>query len=306
MGRNVSLGIHRYPAGRSHPATAQALLLQPAAPQSTDTRLEPYPLARAGATTTEKDFTPLISRTTPDAAASANRSWWDQDAADYHARHDAYLEGFHWSPEMLTEEQARLLGDVRHLDVLELGCGSASCSAWLAGDGVGFVTGFDISRQMLAHADGTTPLVQADVQALPYRDGSFDVVFSAFGALPFVPDVTPVLAEIARLLRPGGRLVFSVTHPMRWIFPDDPTAFEAQISYFEREYVETDEDGTVTYAEFHRTIGDWVRALVASGFRLLDIVEPEWPEELTRTWGQWSPERGRIFPGTAIFVAELA
>ena len=45
----------------------------------------------------------MNSPTSPDAAASANRSWWDSDAADYHARHPSYLEGFHWCPEMLAE-----------------------------------------------------------------------------------------------------------------------------------------------------------------------------------------------------------
>lgn len=247
--------------------------------------------------------------TTPETSASqaaaANRFWWDLDAADYHERHPAYLDGFHWCPEMLAEADVRLLGDVSDKNVLELGCGSAPCSSWLAADGVGFVTGFDISAQMLRRADATVPLVQADAQALPYRDASFDVVFSAFGALPFVPDVTSVLIDVARVLRPAGRLVFSVTHPMRWIFPDDPASLTAEISYFEREYVEKDENGTVTYAEFHRTLGDWVRALHAAGFHLRDLLEPEWPEHLTENWGQWSPERGRIFPGSAIFVAQL-
>ncbi|MDO5668956.1 MAG: class I SAM-dependent methyltransferase [Corynebacterium sp.] len=247
----------------------------------------------------------ITPETSASQAARANRSWWDLDAADYHDRHASYLDGFHWCPEMLAESEARLLGDVSGLTVLEIGCGSAPCASWLARHSSAFVTGFDLSPAMLAHADGRVPLTQADAQALPYRDDSFDVAFSVFGALPFVPDITAVLIDVARVLRPGGRLVFSVNHPMRWIFPDDPQAFEAQISYFEREYVEHDANGTVTYAEFHRTLGDWVRALDTAGFHLVDLIEPEWPEHLKQNWGQWSPERGRIFPGTAIFVAQL-
>lgn len=245
--------------------------------------------------------------TTSDTSATANRAWWDGDADRYHADHPSYLDGFHWSPEMLAESSARLIGDVRALKVLEIGCGSAPCSTWLAEDGVGFVTGFDLSREMLRHAQPGVPLVQADAQALPYRGASFDVAFSAFGAFPFVADIDQVLIDVARVLRPGGRLVFSVNHPMRWIFPDDPgpDGLVASISYFEREYLETDDNGTVTYAEYHRTMGDWVRALNAAGFHLDDIVEPEWPDNLEQTWGQWSPLRGRIFPGTAIFVAHL-
>jgi hypothetical protein len=48
-----------------------------------------------------------------------------------------------------------------------------------------------------------------------------------------------------------------------------------------------------------------VREISAAGLRLVDLVEPEWPEQLTRTWGAWSPLRGRVLPGTAIFVCEL-
>lgn len=99
--------------------------------------------------------------------------------------------------------------------------------------------------------------------------------------------------------------MFSVTHPVRWVFPDDPgpTGLVARDSYFDRTpYVEQDETGTATYAEHHRTLGDRVREIAAAGLRLVDLVEPEWPVESTRTWGAWSPLRGRVLPGTAIFV----
>jgi hypothetical protein len=74
-------------------------------------------------------------------------------------------------------------------------------------------------------------------------------------------------------------------------------------SYFDRRpYVEQDERGRATYVEHHRTLGDRVREVTAAGLRLVDVVEPEWPAENTRTWGGWSPLRGRVVPGTAIFV----
>lgn len=161
---------------------------------------------------------------------------------------------------------------------------------------------------MLARAPQDLNLVQADATAMPFADGSFDVVFSSFGAIPFVAHPETVVQEAARVLRPGGRFVFSINHPMRWIFPDDPgpAGLVAQISYFDRSpYVETD-NGKVTYVETHRTIGDRVRDLVSAGFRIEDIVEPEWPEDLTENWGQWSPLRGRIFPGSIIYCSTLA
>ncbi|MCX7540958.1 class I SAM-dependent methyltransferase [Corynebacterium antarcticum] len=265
---------------------------------------------------------PLDSALVTDAeSAAANRAWWDSDAAAYHREHAAYLGTdspvgeFHWCPEMLHERDVRLLGGVRSASVLEIGCGSAPCARWLAADGVGFITAFDLSRGMLERADSSgvgrhgVALVQADAMHLPYRDASFNVAFSAFGAIPFVSDSAGLMREVARVLVPGGRFVFAVNHPMRWIFPDDPgeEGLTAYISYFDRSgYVERDPDTReVTYAEQHRTIGDRIRELIGAGFVLDDLIEPEWPDDLTETWGQWSPLRGNLFPGTAIFVAHL-
>jgi SAM-dependent methyltransferase len=197
--------------------------------------------------------------------------------------------------------------------VLELGCGAAACSRWLAAQGADPV-GMDLSagmlRQARAGADRSrvrVPLVQADALALPFRDAAFDIVCTAFGAIPFVADSAAVMREVARVLRPGGTFAFSVTHPMRWIFWDEPgeEGLVARNSYFDRRpYVEQDERGEVTYVEQHRTLGDRIRELVAAGLVLRDLIEPEWPDGHDRIWGQWSPLRGRLFPGTAIFVAD--
>jgi SAM-dependent methyltransferase len=245
----------------------------------------------------------------------ASRLWWDADADAYLATHGDFLRDveFRWCPEGLTEAEAGLLGDVRGRRVLEVGCGSAPCARWLADQGA-TVAAFDLSGGMLAHAVAaaersgvSVPLVQADAEHLPFASGAFDLACSSFGAVPFVADSARLMREVARVLRPGGRWVFSVTHPIRWIFPDDPgpDGLTVHTSYFDRTaYLELDADGRATYVEHHRTLGDRIRELVAAGFTLTDLVEPEWPADHTRIWGQWSPLRGALMPGTAIFVCD--
>lgn len=257
-------------------------------------------------------------RTGATESSDASRDWWDRNADEYQSEHGAFLgdRRFVWGPEGVDEADARLLGPpaaLRGATVLEIGAGAAQCSRWLAEQGARPVA-LDLSHRQLQHAlrigaagGPALPLVEADAEALPFADAVFDLACSAYGALPFVADPERVLREVGRVLRPGGRFVFSVSHPVRWAFPDDPgvEGLTAVASYFDRTpYVEQDDTGRAVYVEHHRTLGDRVRDIAAAGFRLTDLVEPEWPEWNRGEWGGWSPLRGRLLPGTAIFVCE--
>ena len=264
---------------------------------------------------------PVVSaeRRAADEAESrrANSADWDRYADEYQATHGAFLgdTGFVWGPEGVTEESLRILGPLAGRDVLELGSGAGQCSRWVRRQG-GRPIGLDLSHRQLQHSlrlDEATgvavPSVRATATALPFADDSFDVVFCSFGALQFVADIHLAVAEVARVLRAGGRFAFSITHPTRWMFPDDPGSdgLTACQSYWDRTpYVEVDTTtGATSYVEHHRTLGDWVTLLAGAGFVLTDLVEPEWPADHDRVWGGWSRTRGLITPGTAIFGSNL-
>jgi SAM-dependent methyltransferase len=249
----------------------------------------------------------------------ANRADWDAYADEYQSKHGDFLGdiGFVWGPEGHQEAQLQVLGPAATLDgrrVLELGSGAGQCARWLRSVGADSF-GLDLSERQLQHSrrlDEHTgvavPSVCGTATQLPFADDAFDIVFSSFGALQFVADADLMVAEVARVLRQGGTFAFSVTHPLRWSMPDDagPEGLTIVNSYWDRTpYVEEDDGGRPRYVEHHRTIGDWVALLAGAGFCLTALHEPQWPEGLDRIWGGWGPLRGRLVPGTAIFVAVL-
>lgn len=250
-----------------------------------------------------------------DEASKASRHWWDVDADSYLDAHadDLGEADLLWCPEGLREKEAGLLGEASQLigkRILEVGCGSAPASRWLATVGARPVA-FDLSGGMLRHAARANartgidvPLVQADATALPFANESFDLAVSAFGAIAFVAEPELVMRAVYRVLRPGGRFVWSTNHPIRWILPDspDPADLTVRSSYFDpNAYVEIDDSGRAAYVETHRTMSQRVRDIVGAGFVLDDLIEPEWTPGREVVWGQWSPERGALVPGTVIF-----
>lgn len=249
-----------------------------------------------------------------DDAARANAAFWSEYAPEYLAEHGILLgeAKLVWCPEGLTEDDARLLGDVAGARVLEIGAGAAQGARWVAAQG-GHVVATDIAGGMLQQAQllnertgVAVPLVQADARRLPFAGGQFDIAFTAFGALPFVPDPAAVFAEVARVLRPGGRWVCATCHPMRWVFADDPSVEGLRVvrPYFDAPPYLEEEDGAVSYAEYQHTMAELVGGLLGAGFVLDELLEPRWQAGNTHVWGgSWSPERSPWVPGTLILRA---
>jgi SAM-dependent methyltransferase len=223
--------------------------------------------------------------------AAQNKAAWELEAP-------AYEEGGrrNWSGERepswgvwhVPEVELRALPEVAGKDVVELGCGTAYWSAWLARMGARPV-GVDITDAQLANArkfmaeyGPEFPLVQASAEDVPLPDGSFDVALSEYGASIWC-DPYLWIPEAARLLRPGGELIFLVngTILMLCMQDDDAPATDRLLrDYFGMHRFEWENDDGV---DFHIGYGEWIRLLRANGFEVEDLIEIQAPADAEET-----------------------
>ncbi len=213
-----------------------------------------------------------------------NRSEWNSDAPRYvdpGRRAWASAEPS-WGIWGVPEAELRVLPDVAGKDVIELGCGTAYWSAWLARRGAKPV-GIDISeeqletaRQLQAEHGLGFPLLHGNAEQVPLPDESFDLAFSEYGAAIWC-DPYRWIPEAARLLRPGGELIF-LGNSTLLIFctPDDgsTTSDRLQRDYFTMHRFEWPGEGGV---EFHLGYGDWIRLFRANALSVEDLVELQAP-----------------------------
>ena len=222
------------------------------------------------------------------AEIAHNRALWavvNERFTDAAAEEQWRLPDVRWGLFGVPERDLGVLGEVRRLDVLELACGTAYFSAWLALAGAVTVA-VDLSGEQLATArrlqdkhGPVFPLVQGDAERVPLASGQFDLVVSEHGAAAWC-DPERWLPEAARLLRPGGRLVFLTnSHLSALCVPTDEGVAGEQLLRGHREAYQVQWPGGGI--EFHPSHGDWVRLLRASGFTVEALHEIYAPEDGT-------------------------
>ena len=175
-----------------------------------------------------------------------------------------------WGLFAVPDRELGVLGDVQGLDVLELACGTAYFSAWLARAGAAVVA-LDLSSEQLGtarrlqrHTGLSFPVVQADAERLPLARGLFDLVVSEHGVAAWC-DPERWLPEAARVLRPGGRLVFLTnSHLSALCVPAEGGVAEARLLRGHRDAYRVHWTGGGV--EFHPSHGDWIRLLHRYGF----------------------------------------
>jgi SAM-dependent methyltransferase len=192
--------------------------------------------------------------------------------------------------------------DLAGKDAIELGCGTAYVSAWMARRGAR-VVGIDNSEAQLATARRLQrehgvefPLIHGNAETVPYPDASFDFAISEYGACLWA-DPYRWVPEASRLLRPGGRLVFLLNSCLMTLCMPDEGGVAATNQLvrplFGLHRQEWPGDPGV---EFHLSHGDWLRLLRRSGFEIEDLVEVRAPEDATTRYPFVTLDWARAWP----------
>ncbi len=249
--------------------------------------------------------------TVPDFNEQAVAEYWNANAPVWidqvEKGHDMHREA-HNNPAMFA-----FLGDVSSKTVLDAGCGEGHNTRMLAEQGA-VVAGVDIAEAMIEQARSIEERTKLGISyhhgsycRMPFfADGQFDLVVS-FMSLMDGPDYPGAVGEIRRVLKPGGELVFNITHPcfltpgLGWV--TDQTGKKTKLTvagYFDREpYIErwkfthSPESASLplfSIPRFPRTISEYLNTLVDAGFSLVRLSEPRPTEEMCekhpwlRTW----------------------
>ena len=246
--------------------------------------------------------------------AILNRASWTKANAEYTDRkaREAWAKTeIGWGMCEVPEAQVRALPDLAGKDVVELGCGTAYFGAWLKRAGARRVVGVDVTpaqletaRRMDAEFGLGLELVEANAEETGLADASFDLAVSEYGASIWC-DPYKWIPEAARLLRPGGELVFLRGSQLKVLCEDENGVPTERLTRPQRglkriDWVEGDDAGV----EFHLPPGDLIRALRSSGFEILDLVELYAPDDAREhDYYPFAPEWAKKWPFEEIWRA---
>lgn len=211
-----------------------------------------------------------------------NRALWNARTKHHVGSRFYDVEGFLAGKNPLSAKELELLGDVTGKKLLHLQCHFGQDTLALARMGAE-VTGLDLSDEAIAeawklatHMGLHAEFIRANVLDFqPPLEGKFDIVFTSYGVLGWLPELGGWAHNIARYLKPGGKLVLVEFHPAVWMFDNDFT--HVAWSYFNRQLIEEVESGT--YADpsaaihlrshtWNHGIGETITALLHAGLSL--------------------------------------
>lgn len=223
-----------------------------------------------------------------------NKALWNQ-RTDYHIHSEFYnVAAFKTGRNSLSEIELKLLGDVKGKKILHLQCHFGMDSLSLSRLGAD-VTAVDFSEKAIAEAEIlrdelglNARFICCDIYELSnYLDEKFDIVFTSFGTIGWLPDLDKWAATIVRYMKADARFIFAEFHPFVWMYDNDFTSLT--YSYFKTEPIVEKEEGT--YADeganihlnsitWNHSIGEVISALVKHHLAIIHFDEyhfSPWP-----------------------------
>lgn len=241
--------------------------------------------------------------------ARRNRKLWDASYSTWFGSlaHDQWAADPHWGLFAIPQtELAVLPDDLDGKDAIELGCGTAYVSAWIARGG-GRPVGIDNSERQLAPANVMQrefgldfPLIHGNAEAVPLPAASFDLVISEHGAASWC-DPYLWIPEAARLLRPGGELVFMRNSTLLTLCrrEEGPAGAELLHGQFGMNQLDNGDGGV----NFHLPTGPMVRLLRDSGLVLEELIEVRPGADATTSYDYVNPAWARQWPCEEVWKA---
>lgn len=175
--------------------------------------------------------------------------------------------------------------DLRNKQVLDIGCGEGSDTAYYLESGANIVAGIDASKELLEKGKKKYPNIDFQYgvfEKIPYENGKFDVVLSKYAIMTSAM-LEPIFSEVHRVLKPGGEFVFLVTHPIRQFYEKK----KAGKDYFSKEIVASVcFDGALTFNEPTHTLQEYFSPFMLNNFTLIAYDERFDPaaEKITDTY----------------------
>jgi SAM-dependent methyltransferase len=216
-----------------------------------------------------------------------NKAAWNKKVESHYKSEFYDLQSFFDGKTSLQEIELGLLGDIKDKTILHLQCHFGQDSLSLARMGAK-VTGVDISDIAIQKATELNnslgmdaEFLCSDLYSLPdYLNQTFDLVFTSYGTIGWLPDLNKWASVVSRFLKPGGRFIFVEFHPVVWMFDNDFK--EVAYTYFKSDPIIETQTGTyadrtanIEYTEisWNHGLSEVIGALLSNGLNLIDFQE---------------------------------
>lgn len=248
-------------------------------------------------------------KTTAENYLEINKNNWNK-RTEAHVTSDFYdVAGFLEGKSSLKEIELELLGDIRGKSVLHLQCHFGQDTISMARMGAS-ATGVDLSdkaiesaRELAEKAGADATFICCDVYSLPeHLDQQFDIVFTTYGTIGWLPDVDKWATIVSTFLKPGGKFVFADFHPVVWMFDDHFT--KVGYNYFKADaiietqsgtYADRDADMVEESVSWNHSISEVLNSLIQQGLEINVFNEYDYsPYDCFNETEEFAPGKFRI------------